>query len=216
LNVESDVATENLKSNLDTQRIQSAIDHCRPRAAVELRGSGAGHTFLSGPLELKPGVTLLVDSGVTLFASRNPRAYDVQRESCGVVDDNGRGCRPLIHAESGAHAAVMGEGTIDGQGGEHLLGTEVSWWDLAQQAKVSDKKQNCPRLLVVDSSNDFVLYGITFRNSPNFHVLVSKTDGFTAWGVRIDSPASARNTRWSDGASVPVRRARSTDDCGPA
>src|SRR5262249_18362772 len=174
LNGES-VAAENMQSELDTARIQSAIDHCRPGAAVELRGTGVRDAFLSGPLELKPGVTLLVESGVTLFATRNPRAYDVHRGSCGVVDDNGRGCRPLIHAESAAHAAVMGEGTIDGQGGKHLLGTEVSWWDLAQQAKVSDKKQNCPRLLVVDSSNDFVLYGITFQNSPNFHVLVSKT-----------------------------------------
>ena len=54
---------------------------------------------------------------------------------------------------------------------------------------------------MVDSSNDFTLYGIELRNSPNFHVMVSKTDGFTAWGVRIDAPASARNTDGIDPSS---------------
>ena len=54
---------------------------------------------------------------------------------------------------------------------------------------------------MVDSSNDFTLYGIDLRNSPNFHVIVSKTDGFTAWGVRIDAPANARNTDGIDPSS---------------
>jgi polygalacturonase len=158
-------------------------------------------TFLSGPLELRPGVTLLVPERVVLFGSRNPRVYDVRPGSCGVVNDDGRGCKPLIHADHALHGAVMGLGAIDGQGGERLLHQDVSWWDLAQQAKVQNTKQNCFRLLVVDSSDDFTLYGITFRNSPNFHVIVNKTDGFTAWGVKIDSPATARNTDGIDPSS---------------
>jgi Glycosyl hydrolases family 28/D-galactarate dehydratase / Altronate hydrolase, C terminus len=40
----------------------------------------------------------------------------------------------------------------------------------------------------------FILYRITLRNSPNFHVAIEKTNGFTAWGVKIDTPATARNT----------------------
>ena len=186
---------------LDTARIQDAIDHCVAGRAVELRPEGSHTFFLSGPLELKPSVTLLVASGATLLATRDPRAYDVQPGSCGVVNDDGRGCKPLIHLSNAPHAGVMGAGVIDGQGGEKLLGQEVSWWDLAQQAKVQDKRQNCPRVIVADSSDDFTLYGITLRNSPNFHVIVSKSDGFTAWAVRIDSPANSRNTDGIDPAS---------------
>ena len=186
---------------LDTARIQDAIDHCVAGRAVELRPEGSHAFFLSGPLELKPSVTLLVASGAALFATRDPRAYDVQPGSCGVVNDDGRGCKPLIHLSNAPHAGVMGAGVIDGQGGEKLLGEEVSWWDLAQQAKVQDKRQNCPRLIVADSSDDFTLYGIALRNSPNFHVIVSKSDGFTAWGVRIDSPGNSRNTDGIDPAS---------------
>jgi polygalacturonase len=185
----------------DTKRIQAAIDACKQGMAVELSADRVHNAFLSGPLELKPGVTLLVDSGAILFATRNPREYDLRPESCGRVDDDGHGCKPLIHVSHAPHAAVMGTGAIDGQGGQLLLHNNVSWWDLAQQAKVQDKKQNCPRLIIVDSSDDFVLYGITLRNSPNYHVIVNRTDGFTAWGVKIDSPATARNTDGIDPSS---------------
>ncbi len=185
----------------DTARIQDAIDHCVAGRAVELRGDGEHNAFLSGPFELKPSVTLLVDEGVVLFASRDPRAYDIQPGSCGLVNRDGRGCKPLISARNAPHSGVMGQGAIDGQGGEPLLHQSKSWWDLAHQAKLEDARQNCPRLLVVDSSNDFTLYGIDLRNSPNFHVMVSKTDGFTAWGVRIDAPATARNTDGIDPSS---------------
>ena len=88
----------------------------------------------------------------------------------------------------------MGDGAIDGRGGETLLGQKTSWWDLAHIAKINDTKQNCTRLLIVHESDDFILYRITLRNSPNFHVAVEKTNGFTAWGVKIDTPATARNT----------------------
>lgn len=189
------------EDNRDTARIQDAIDHCIAGRAVELRADGEHNAFLSGPLELKPSVTLLVDEGVVLFASRDPRAYDVQPGSCGLVNQDGRGCKPLIVARNAPHSGVMGQGAIDGQGGERLLRQSKSWWELAHQAKVEDARQNCPRLLVVDSSNDFTLYGIALRNSPNFHVMVSKTDGFTAWGVRIDAPANARNTDGIDPSS---------------
>src|SRR5258708_5429928 len=192
---------ESAEQKLDTARIQEAIDHCVAGRAVELRSDGAFNAFLSGPLELKPSVTLLVADGATLFATRNPREYDIRPGSCGVGNQEGHACKPLIHVRNAPHSGIMGEGSIDGQGGEHLLNQRVSWWDLAHQAKIENTRQNCPRLVIVDSSNDFTLYGITLRNSPNFHVIVNKTDGFTAWGVRIDAPATARNTDGIDPAS---------------
>ena len=45
------------------------------------------------------------------------------------------------------------------------------------------------------------LYKITLRNSPNFHVAVNDTDGFTAWGVKIMTPKTARNTDGIDPGS---------------
>src|SRR5579859_1837940 len=67
----------------DTRRIQQALDTCAPGRAVELHADGSRAAFLSGPLDLRPGVTLRVIAGVTLFASRNPRDYDVAPGRCG-------------------------------------------------------------------------------------------------------------------------------------
>ena len=201
LMAERGVLPDSAEATLDTGRIQDALDHCVAGRAVELSGDGLHNAFIAGPLELRPSVSLVIDDGVTLFATRNPRAYDVQNGSCGVVNDDGRGCKPLIHVLNSPHSGVMGLGTIDGQGGAKLLNQEVSWWDLAHQAKIEDKRQNCPRLVVAESSDDFTLYGITLKNSPNFHVIVSRSDGFTAWAVRIDAPATARNTDGIDPSS---------------
>src|ERR1700722_6264895 len=46
----------------DTLRIQDALDHCQAGHAVELKPDGASHSFLSGPVQLRAGVTLLVDA----------------------------------------------------------------------------------------------------------------------------------------------------------
>ena len=179
---------------MDTERLQKAIDSCGDGEAVELNGSGERNVFLASPFHLLTGVTLLIDANTVLYASRNPRDYDVTPGSCGVVDRNGHGCKPFILADHAHGSAIMGDGAIDGRGGETLLGQNTSWWDLAHLAKINDLKQNCTRILIVHESDNFILYRITLRNSPNFHVSIEKTNGFTAWDVKIDTPATARNT----------------------
>src|SRR5215471_20316038 len=104
-----DIASENAETKLDTARIQDAIDHCAKGMAVELRPDGAHNAFLSGPLELKPGITLLMARGATLYGTRNPRAYDARPGSCGLVNDDGRGCQPLIAVNNAPHASIVGE-----------------------------------------------------------------------------------------------------------
>src|SRR6516165_8590703 len=79
----------------DTLRIQQAVDKCPEGQAVELTGPA----FLSGPLQLRKGVTLLIDAKTTLFASRNARDYDIAPGSCGVVNQKGHGCRALINGD---------------------------------------------------------------------------------------------------------------------
>jgi polygalacturonase len=188
---------------LDTERIQRAVDGCARGQAIVLRRDGARRAFLTGPLTLREGVTLVVDSGATLFASRDPRVYDVAPGSCGVLAKSGRGCRPLVLAEKASHSGVMGPGTIDGRGWATLLGQDVSWWDLAQQARNQPVTQNCPRLIQTLRTDDFTLYRLTLRNSPNFHVVFDRGDGFTAWGVVIHTPhANARNTDGIDPAGA--------------
>jgi polygalacturonase len=71
-----DKLAEEDERKLDTARIQSALDKCKPGMAVELKPSSGNNAFLSGPLEMRTGVTLLIDEGVTLFGSRDPAVYE--------------------------------------------------------------------------------------------------------------------------------------------
>ncbi len=182
------------EARLDSPRIQLAIDACPAGRAVELRASGGKRAFVSGPLRLKTGVTLLVAKDAILFASRDPRQFDVTPNACGRLTTAGRGCRPLISAERADHSGLMGPGTIDGRGWARTLADTVTWWEMAEQARDTKYSQNNPRLLVTSRSNDFTLANITLRNSPNFHVVFERGDGITAWNVTINTPKGARNT----------------------
>jgi polygalacturonase len=226
------------ESKPDTLRIQQAMDRCKPGQAVELKpapgpGTGTGKdAFLTGPLELRSGVTLLVDKGAILFGSRNPRDYDIEPGLCGTVTEkkypytqglSGHECKPLIGGHDVVGAAVMGDGIIDGRRFARLLGQQIerqqiTWEDLAEQSirgwpveytrwaravgKVPKDTstppkvvglQNNPRLVTLVHCDNFILYRIQLRNSPNFAVSYAGGNGFTVWAVIINVPRDALN-----------------------
>jgi polygalacturonase len=201
----------------DTARIQSAIDafaaKCKPGTAVELAigapsdgSAGSSNAFLSGPLELREGVTLLIDKGVTLFASRRAADYDVSGAgTCGTMPAQGR-CKAFLTIRA-KDTAIMGDGTIDGRGGAKLLDKDTSWWALAVAAEPKNTPYSDPRLIDAADADGFTMYRITLHNSPNFHVGVSRTNGFTAWGVHLKTPTVER------GPNDP--RPRNTDGIDP-
>lgn len=187
--------------HLDTDRIQQAMDRCGAGQAVALQADGDKRVFLSGPLSLRSGVTLVIDAGTVLAASTNPRLYDVTPGSCGLLGEHADGCKPLLTGTGISRSGIMGAGAIDGRGGDRILGKSMTWWQLAHQAKVLDRNQKVPGLLVLSHVRDFTLYGITLRDSPRYHVDVRDSDGFTAWGVKIMTPGTARNTDGIDPVS---------------
>jgi polygalacturonase len=204
-----DTASEKTR---DTARIQSAIDACAAGHAVVLRADSAHDSFLSGPLQLRTGVTLVVDSGAILFASRDPRDYDLRPGVCGTIDQSGHACKALINGDHAEGAGVMGDGIIDGRGGEKIAGQDITWWELADKARAGGN-QNNPRILILSHCDNFTLYRITLRNSSNFHVDYKSGNGFTVWGVKIYSPKRARNTDGIDpgnSTNVTITRSLST------
>lgn len=189
------------ESRPDTTRIQRALNKCPRGRAVVLESRGPNNAFVASPLELPGGVTLRIASGAILFASRNPRDYDLRPGSCGILTARGHGCKALINVHA-SDSAVMGPGTIDGRGWAKLSGHNFSWWELAQQAKVKHEDQNCPFLILATHADNFTLYRVTLKNSPMFHVDYRDGSGFTAWGVTIDTPRTARNTDGIDPSSA--------------
>ncbi|PPH21860.1 glycoside hydrolase family 28 protein [Rathayibacter toxicus] len=198
----------------DTARIQEALDSpaCvqadAQSVAVRLSAEGAHASFLSGPLIVHKGEVLLLDSTVTVYASRNPADYQVAgNPSCGSIAATGKGCEPLISV-TGSHSGVESgaapdgsQGRIDGRGGMPMLGSNQSWWQLSQAAR-NVGEQNVPRLIQAIRADDVTLHDIDLVNSPGFHVSYRDGDGLTAWGVRIYTPATARNTDGIDPAGA--------------
>ena len=186
----------------DTSRIQAALNSCSGTGeAVVLALSGSDNAFLSGPLSLPASVTLLIDAGATLYASRNPANYQVSGQAtCGTVASSGNGCKPFINV-TGSNAAIMGtqsssgsQGAINGRGDQDILGTSGSWWTLSNTAKTDSEDQNNPRLIEAHDVNNFTVYDVDLINAPLFHIYFEGGSGLTVWGVRIKTPATARNT----------------------
>jgi polygalacturonase len=191
----------NESSPPDTSRIQSALSSCAGTGqAVELKASGGNAAFLSGPLSIGSNEVLLVDSGVTLYASRKASDYQISgKNTCGTIASSDNGCKPFITL-SGSGAGVMGtrsssgsQGVIDGRGGQDMLGTSETWWQLASAAK-SGGSQNNPKLVQSGGASNLTLYQIDLINSPMYHVLLKGGSNMTVWGVRIKTPANSRNT----------------------
>jgi polygalacturonase len=178
------------ESALDTSRIQSALSACSAGQAVQLTTSGANNGFITGPISVPSGVTLWVDAGVTLFGTRNPTVY---------------GNASALIMVKGTGSGVMGEGVIDGQGGEPQIGGTQTWWD------VNGSGGSSPALIQVSSASNFTLYKITLNNSPMFHVKLSAR-GFIVWGVTIKTPSRATN---SVGTQLNPSAAHNTDGIDP-
>ena len=216
--------SETDERKLDTERIQKALDSCKAGMGVELKAAGAKNAFLSGPLELRSNVALVVDRGVTVFASRDASLYEMRGPDakpgdpvrCGTAIPRpgqfgqeagmeqaaairkGAGCHALITAHNVTNAALMGEGTLDGRGYAKLLGKDYSWWEMARKSEPHDDIYFSSKLVAADHADGLILYKIHLNNAPNYHVVVGSTNGFTAWGVHLLTPTTrgldARNT----------------------
>jgi polygalacturonase len=193
LNATQSVAASALpgESSLDTSAIQSALNSCGSGKAVKLAASGSNNAFITGPLTVPSGVSLWVDAGVTLYATRDPSVW---------------GSAAALISIAGAGSGIVGDGVINGQGGEPNIGSSQSWWD--QNAGSSG---NSPALISVRGATNFTLYRITLHDSPKFHVKLG-ADGFVVWGVTIKAPSKETN---SVGTALNYSNAHNTDGIDP-
>jgi polygalacturonase len=195
----------------DTERLQAALDSCAGTGASVLltRGAGGAESFLSGPLTVHAGEYLVIDAGVTLFASLDAAAYQqAGKATCGSIGPSGTGCVAFISV-TGRDAGVEGElghdrgraawGTIDGRGDLPILGTDTSWYQLAATATAAGLKQVNPRLIQATAADDVTFYHVRLADAAKQHLFISKSVGATVWGIQIATPDNTFNT---DGVDI--------------
>ncbi|MBN1608977.1 MAG: hypothetical protein JW940_20285 [Polyangiaceae bacterium] len=203
--VVSDKATPD-ESRLDTVRIQTALNDCAKSASrtVKLISDGPNNVFIASSFRIDSAI-LWVDAGVTLYASRDPDHYQ-DTGNCGRVGVNDSGaCIPFINV-TGTSPGIIGEGVIDGQGGEPLVGRDYSWWQLSGALRSVDGSIGNPTLIQLDgNTTGFVMYRTTLQNSPKFHLKLASRpaddvchrigDGFVVWGVTVLTPSRWYNSQ---------------------
>ncbi|MCP4638965.1 MAG: glycoside hydrolase family 28 protein [bacterium] len=98
---------------LCTEAIQNAIDTCAAAGGGSVR-LAAGR-FLSGTLFLKSNVSLIIDEGATLLGSTELDHYPVTIPEYRSYTDRYTN-KSLLYGENLSDIAIVGKGTIDGQG----------------------------------------------------------------------------------------------------
>jgi polygalacturonase len=189
---------EDTESANETRTLIEDLSDCQAGQAVELAlgPDNSFNAFIINPITVPEGVSLIVDGGVTVFASRTPSNYQVSGNvpACGTDAATAGGCNPLLSFTNSS--GVYGYGVLDGRGNSIMNnGSGNTWWDLIA-AKVDQTKksinENNPEMIAA-TGNNFTLYKITIRNPP-WHTVNWGGTGLTVWGVKIQAPWNVTNT----------------------
>ena len=158
----------------DTLAIQKAINECSDsKGTVRL----AGGKFISGPLELKSNVTLIVETGAELLASVDRADYlpaTIMRLP---------GVQPFLHVDHADKVTITGGGLIDGRG--------KVWWDYVQGAKgagVLGNDHPRPFGLYIDHSTHFTMENVTFQNAGFWQVVPYYSEYLKFSHIRVLAP----------------------------
>lgn len=209
------------ESDLDTLRVQEALNECKGKGAVKLVADGEKNAFITAHIEVD-SVVLWIDEGVWLYGSRNPDLYQ-ETGNCGkmgITDSNA--CLDFIQVR-GIKPGIVGRGHIDGQAGEPLVDRDYSWWQLSGALRPINGSIGNPQMINLERGvKGFVLYGVTLHDAAKFHVKITATpedgvcdepgEGFIVWGVTILTPRKMYN---SQGIHMTPHFARNSDGIDP-
>ena len=198
-----------------TAAIAKAID------AATAKGGGTIYfpagTYLTGPIHLQSHITLFVDAGATVKFSTDFDDYlpMVLSRWEGITVTN---FSPLIYAYKAQDIAIVGRGTLDGQG--------QAWWDFYRKVSPRGGTTNAvprtkwqeefarlnkdtiaeanyrlldmgflrPPFIQPNECSNVLVEGVTILNSPFWNVTPIFCDDVNVRGVTIISPSTSPNT----------------------
>jgi polygalacturonase len=180
---------------LDTGAFQAAINACH--------ASGGGMVWVPagkyqiGTIFMRDHVTVHLDAGAILLGSTDPDDYPVLLNRWQGVHQPVYA--PLIAGENLNNIAVIGRGTIDGQG--------EPWWKAHRQKTLAYPR---PRLISFTACNHILIENITLVNSPSWTINPVRCQNVRIHGVTIVNPPDSPNT---DGINPDSCRQVHISDC---
>ena len=198
---------------LCTDAFRQAID--------KLSAQGGGRidvpagVWLTGPIELKNNIELHLDQNAIVYFSPDKRLYL-------NADAKAKRARPCISASKCKNIAITGSGIFDGNGqqwrpvkrgktsdvewlqynetGGQVVDDGQLWYPWQQKNGFPDiadtpKKQEQMRndLLRLEQCENILLKGVTFQNSPRFHVHPCYSRNIIIDGITVRCPWNAQN-----------------------
>ena len=144
---------------LNTAPLQRALDRAT--------GLGGGvvylppGNYLTGTILLRDNVTLYLEAGATIWASKNRQDYTQ---------------RSAIYAENVTNAAIRGRGTIDGSG-TSFWKREANRWNVGEWRPAA--------LMTLVKCANLLLEHVTVRNPPAWAIHPIECDGLSIHGISI-------------------------------
>jgi len=174
---------------LCTAAIQKAIDECSKA------GGGTVYlppgVFLSGTIYFKTGVTLNLAAGCALLGSKDLKDYPVTVPALRSYTDNYTD-KSLIYGENVERIAIMGEGTIDGQG-----------------ASFEGPYKVRPYMIRFIECRNVTVKDVTIKNSPMWVQHYLACDDVRITGITVRSNVNHNN----DGIDIDSCRRVTISDC---
>lgn len=151
--------------------------------------------YLTGPLVLKSDMTLYLEKGAKIIATPDRAHYPIipgksrnlltgEDFPLGSWEGEERDAhQPIISCYNASNVHIVGEGEIDGNGGNG------DWY-----IDVKNQKIGRPRLLYPCHSENFYVHGITGGHSPswNLHPFFCKNIGF--YDIKVNADKDSPNT----------------------
>ncbi|MEP7356198.1 MAG: glycosyl hydrolase family 28 protein [Anaerolineales bacterium] len=171
--------------------IQAAIEACAAAGGGQVYFPPGAYT--TGTLHMRSHVRIVVEAGATIYASKEPAAFDK---------------RALFFAQDVHHFALEGRGIVDGQGEyvwremAHLDHYILSNQRLAEKNGVSlsrsfPTENSIGNLVLFIDCQDVAIQGLSFLHSPSWTMHLYHVDRLVIDGVYIYT--NQRDGVWADG-----------------
>ena len=161
-------------TTLDTKAIQAAIDACHDAGGGRVYLQNG--QFVSGTIILKDNVTLEVEAGAVLRASRNLDDFPIMPSKYPSYEGEMVTNKMLIYAEDATRISIIGRGTIDGGG---------DYWVAGPYQKPSFSGR--PRIIHFRGCENVQVRDVTLYNSASWVQSYQSCRNMVISGITVDS-----------------------------
>src|SRR5690606_35957373 len=159
---------------LDSKAIQAVIDACHDAGGGRVYLQNG--QFISGTIILKDNVTLEVEAGAVLRASRNLDDFPIMPSKYPSYEGERVTNKMLIYAEDATRISIIGRGTIDGGG---------DYWVDGPYEKPSFSGR--PRIIHFRGCADVQVRDVTLYNSASWVQSYQSCRNVVISGITLDS-----------------------------